>query len=451
MKSKTETHLADDFPQCLFPSDYRLIPGIREIYELQLARYEFATLNSEKLIRQGAYFSAINGIHTRHYLTCTGQPLHLPNHASSRLQSFFQKHIFRTGYATHGLFPYRGKFHPQMVRGLINTMGLTQGDTVLDPMMGSGTVPVEAALMGIDSIGIDASPFCTFMATTKLRALRMELSRADQAITNYYEVFNYFSRKYGRPIPNQKVRNHTHSKDFHVMEDKQVYSQPSVFQHEFDTTDGTYALLFLAFLDAAGYAQRSKNKSPIVLFKDILARYLFACHKIQRIYDDGKTPLGSSRIELGDARNLQIEDSTVDGILFSPPYSFAVDYLDNDEFHLRALKVDSSVLREQMIGLRGGPKLADKYHEYLSDMRRVLTECYRVLKTNRQCVVVIGTNSNQLSKALKIAPKDVKGLHDIVRAIALDSGFDYITQIERLISGISNVMREEYIVFLRKN
>ena len=136
--------------------------------------------------------------------------------------------------------------------------------------------------------------------------------------------------------------------------------------------------------------------------------------------------------------------------MFSPPYSFAVDYVDNDEFHLRALQVDIPELRQQMIGLRGGPKLADKYKEYLSDMCQVLRECYRVLKPNRQCVIVIGTNTNQLSKALKIPLEDVKGLHEVVRTIALEVGFDYQTQIERLISGISNVMREEYIVFLMK-
>lgn len=46
----------------------------------------------------------------------------------------------------------------------MNVMGLKPGDRVLDPMMGSGTVPVEAVLMGIDALGFDASPFCKFMA-----------------------------------------------------------------------------------------------------------------------------------------------------------------------------------------------------------------------------------------------------------------------------------------------
>ena len=36
-------------------------------------------------------------------------------------------------YLTHWFYPYRGKFHPQMVRALFNIVGVEQGDTVLEP------------------------------------------------------------------------------------------------------------------------------------------------------------------------------------------------------------------------------------------------------------------------------------------------------------------------------
>ena len=72
---------------------------------------------------------------------------------------------------------------------------LKPGDTVLDPMMGSGTVLVEACLMGIKSIGIDASPFCRFMTQTKIDVLTMSLARAKATLTNYEEVYVYFQKK----------------------------------------------------------------------------------------------------------------------------------------------------------------------------------------------------------------------------------------------------------------
>jgi len=141
----------------LFPAHLELVPQLNEVYELELAFYESQVLSDEEMIRNGAYFARVGDTFTRHFLMCSGEPVRLPQHSSSRLRSFFQTNQFKTGYATHGLFPYRGKFHPQMIKGLINVMGLKPGDTILDPMMGSGTVLIEARLMGIKSVGIDAT------------------------------------------------------------------------------------------------------------------------------------------------------------------------------------------------------------------------------------------------------------------------------------------------------
>jgi len=116
--------LSKDIESRLFQPDRELLPNVDDIYELQLAYYENRILSEENLIRNGAYFSKVAQKYTRHFLMCTGKPLKLPHHSSSRLKSFFEKNIFRTGYATHGLFPYRGKFHPQMIKGLMNAMGL---------------------------------------------------------------------------------------------------------------------------------------------------------------------------------------------------------------------------------------------------------------------------------------------------------------------------------------
>src|SRR5712692_4833096 len=166
-----ETQPAKDIGQILSASMYEellpphleLVPQVNEAYELELAFYESRILNEENLVRNGAYFARVRDTLTRHFLMCSGEPIRLPQHSSSRLRSFFQTNQFKTGYGTHGLFPYRGKFHPQMIKALINVMGLKPGDTVLDPMMGSGTVLIEARLMGINSVGLDASPFCRFM------------------------------------------------------------------------------------------------------------------------------------------------------------------------------------------------------------------------------------------------------------------------------------------------
>jgi DNA modification methylase len=147
---------------------------------------------------------------------------------------------------------------------------------------------------------------------------------------------------------------------------------------------------------------------------------------------------------------MEIPNGTIDGILFSPPYSFAIDYLGNDAFHLAALGADMSELANNMIGLRGGPRLAEKYALYLEDMQSVLNECYRVLKPDRYCVIVVGTNNNQLGKVLKVSPDEVTGLNLILRSQAEAARFTFINEMPRSIKGMANTMREEFIIFLHK-
>ncbi len=445
--------LSRDLTQDLFPANRHLIPNLNDLYELELAFYENLILSDEELIKNAGYFSRVGKEYTHHFLMCTGESLRLPNHSSSRLKSFFEKNIFRTGYATHGLFPYRGKFHPQMIKGLLNVMGIKPGDIVLDPMMGSGTVLVEACLMGIRSIGIDASPFCRFMTQTKLDALTMSLARARGALENYEEVFIYFQHRVGQPTPGSKPSKSKTSKSaMSVMEERAEYltkkDHPKLTKQDRDTLN-TYHFLLLAYLDSAGYAERSARKVPLEQFRAILERYLFVAEKIQHVMAGLEMELAAAEVLEGDARSLSLEDSSVDGIIFSPPYSFAVDYLANDSFHLKFMGIDSDTLRDMMIGLRGR-NFGEKYQFYRDDMGKVIKECARVLRPDCFCTIVVGTNNNQLGKVFGIAPDEVRGLHEILVDMSAEVGFNPVKVMSRPIIGISNTMRREYILILQK-
>jgi ubiquinone/menaquinone biosynthesis C-methylase UbiE len=449
---KVVNALSQDLAKELFPPKRQLIPNLNDIYEIELAFYENLLLSDAELIRNAGYFARVSHEYTRHFLMCTGSPLKLPQNSSSRLKSFFEKNIFRTGYATHGLFPYRGKFHPQMIKGLMNVMGLNPGDTVLDPMMGSGTVPVEACLMGIKSIGIDASPFCQFMTQTKIDALTMSLSRAHGALAKHEEVFSYFQKRVGLPHQGSKpARGKAARSVMGIMEGAAEYAAEkdtrSLTDKEQDTLN-TYNFLLLAYLDSAGYSERSGRKSPIEQFRAVLERYLFVADKIQNVLAGLEEELAQAQVFEGDARELPLENNSIDGIIFSPPYSFAIDYLANDSFHLNFMGIDVDTLRGNMIGLRGRT-LSDKYGHYREDMDKVLSECARVLRPGCFCTIIVGTNNNQLGKVFGISPDEVKGLHEILIDMGLCYGFKPVKMMSRPITGISNTMRREYILILQ--
>lgn len=424
----------------IFPEHLELVPQLNEVYELELAFYESQLLSDDELLRNGAYFASVAGQPTRHFLICQGEPLKLADHSSSRLKSFFKTNQFKTGYATNGLFPYRGKFHPQMIKGLINAMGCKPGDTLLDPMMGSGTVLIEATLMGMDSVGIDASPFCSFMTKAKVSGLKIPVHHLKKALDSFDSTFNYFLDKVGelgaeKPRPQGELF-------------PEGDAEPALPHGCRNAEAQDY--LMLAFLDAKGYAERSKRKGFRDQFHAILERYIFSAEKIQTVLNGFTDELGNADSRTGDARHMDIADQSIDGIIFSPPYSFAIDYLENDAYHLNAIGIDIDELRKSMIGLRHKKPL-EKYEGYLKDMDQVISECSRVLKPGKVCSIVVGTNNNQISKILKVSPGEVKGIHEQLTDMGKNHGMRHVRSIERQITGMANTMRSEFIVMLQKS
>jgi hypothetical protein len=110
---------------------------IYEFYELSLAQLELKALGIDfevtnglrqfKILKQdeekanllkkrAAYFKAINGQYTDYFYIIQ----------ENQTRSVNQ-------YLTHWIYPYKGKFHPQMIRALLNIIGLKKGDKVVEP------------------------------------------------------------------------------------------------------------------------------------------------------------------------------------------------------------------------------------------------------------------------------------------------------------------------------
>ncbi len=80
----------------------------------------------------------------------------------------------RGSWATHR-GDYRGNWPPQLVRAII--LAYTRpGDTVLDPMVGSGTTCIEAKLLGRHCIGVDLSYGAVMLTLHRLYWLEEALS-----------------------------------------------------------------------------------------------------------------------------------------------------------------------------------------------------------------------------------------------------------------------------------
>lgn len=87
--------------------------------------------------------------------------------ASDSSKTFHYHKSRRLRYGPHGLHEYRGKFFPQLVKSLINFVGLSSGSIVVDPMCGSGTTNCEARSMGMRTLGVDLNPLSVKVSTLK--------------------------------------------------------------------------------------------------------------------------------------------------------------------------------------------------------------------------------------------------------------------------------------------
>ncbi len=394
----------------IIPPKYQLMPNVNDIFELEFALGELDLLSDEELINRSAFISSVNGIETNHYKIGVAASLDIYNNKSIRTRSFFAKGRFSTGYALHSLFPYRGKFHAQLVKGIINMIGLRPGDTLLDPMMGSGTACIEAQMMGINAIGVDISPFCYLMAFAKSQAMTEESNSLDRATHNFENTCNFMTRNKGA---------------------KEI----------FDIFKGERLIVLLAYLDAMGYARRVTDKSVVDKFPEVLHRYNHTIRNFWSVKKQLNLSIGTGKYYMGDARKLGIEDNSIDGIVTSPPYSFAIDYIENDLPQLEYLGVNADDLRQDLIGLRGGRKKVDRIAAYLNDMRTIFYEMARVLKTGKYCVVIIGSNEIQTGGIL---------FDKELISFAPEYGLSLEKAMIKPIRGIQNSMTEEYVLFFKK-
>ena len=87
-------------------------------------------------------------------------------------------------------------------------------------------------------------------------------------------------------------------------------------------------------------------------FPVVLNRYVATIKNFQTAREKLGLKIGNSKIIEGSALDLPLEDNSIDGVITSTPYSFAIDYVDNVEPQLKYLGYDPVKLKANMIGYK---------------------------------------------------------------------------------------------------
>jgi SAM-dependent methyltransferase len=390
-----------------------LFDNVQFIYELALAELELQSLgvkfqitnglrefkflnanNLNEIIKKVAYFKIIDGEYTDYFW-------------------IIQKNVTRSvnQYLTHWIYPYKGKFHPQMIRALLNVVGLKEGDIVLDPFIGSGTTAVESMLLGINCVGIDVSPLCVIQSKVKTESVEVieEIEKIRQDIISKieFDLFNQGEESLLEvidSISNEKVKN--------------FYK--------------------VAYLIAVSDNVRRKKNFKQSFYKN-LELMIKSIRDFKEIIQKLNLELGKVDVKIGDSRALPLKNSSVDGIITSPPYSIALDYVSNDAHALKVLGYDLLKIREEFIGVRG--RGSERIELYNQDMKKSYQEMYRVLKPGKFAAIVIG-NATYLGEEVKTVEFTIDYCQKI--------GFKLVKNIDKIIFGLYNVMQRENILIFQK-
>jgi DNA modification methylase len=345
------------------------------------------------------------------------------------------KSIPSTTYLTHGIHPYTAKFIPQIPRFFIEKYS-KEGDTILDPFMGSGTTLLESKITGRNSFGADINPLAKLISKVKTTSINHK--KLEKGI---YELNRFLNRKikstYDAEFYNKEYWFHKKSieelKKIMSVIDK-LFKEGKIDNHQRDF----FRVCFSSIIRASSYADPKNPKTycspvmrikkergirtyPIKYFKEAIESN--AKHIKDFSYIAKKNEAFAKVLNSSSATSINLPSKKVDLIITSPPYANAQDYFRNIKLELFWLKeADKQGLLElekqqiggenhaalyykerQNIGIREIDRVINRLYRinkksayivyrYFDEMEKNIKECFRVLKKGGHYILVVGNN-----------------------------------------------------------
>lgn len=364
-------------------------------------------------------------------------------------------HGTNSNEGTHGWHPFPAKFPPQLP-GLFIEELTDGGDTVLDPMLGSGTTLVEAARLGRNAIGCDIDPLARLIAAAKLAPLPADLAMAvGMEILERAKVRHAVDN--GALAAERDCRFDAKTREFlNYWFSESVQRELLALLVEVEALADDVARRYLQVVFSSTIIAKSGGVS---LARDLAhTRPHRVCDKPprsafaefeKRLRNNQRfdvTPTGRHEVRAAPAEATGLPDASVDLVVTSPPYANnAIDYMRAHKFSLVWLGWpigELTKIRRHYLGhdavsrpidaaspaqLPGqcerslerlavvDERKAQVLRRYFSEMASVLAEVARVLKPGKAAVVVVGT-----SRLRGIDVETHKGLAALGVATGLD-------------------------------
>ena len=367
----------------------------------------------------------------------------------------------RLAHPLYALHPFAARF-PYGLPGYFIDALTEPGDTVLDPMCGSGITLLEGWAAVRSVVGVDLDPLARRQAKARTTALDdAEVLEAGQAALRRTADLMAGLGPQRDPLEAVKAFMDPATREF-----LDYWFFPET-QHELacltlaireESDEDLRNLLEVIFsatiVTKSGGVSRARDlahtrphrvsdkvpRNPIPLFANLVERAAGAYGSINR------DAVGECRIVDGDARSLPLPDCSVDLIVTSPPYANALDYMRAHKFSLAwlgdpipsltqlrrayigseasgnqaATSVDSLPAKVEAVVERVGEADATKsriLRRYFADMSASISEMQRVLRPGSAAVIVVG-------------PSTMRGIlvptHECLANLATQAGLDVV-------------------------
>ncbi len=398
----------------------------------------------------------------------------------------------KTNYASHNIHAFAAKFPPQLPRMFIETLTLPR-EVVLDPMAGSGTTLVEAAIHGRHGIGFDLDPLAIKIARMKTQPLNASaVWEASKRIIRHAEKISKSVRTARRLLES--------SYPSEALEFFRYWFKPETMYELVGLACGVrrlkdyairnfFEVLFSSIIItksggvslardlAHSRPHRVSDKNP----KGAIESFSGKVAKALQVLEEIQTFPGLASTVRSDSRQIPLADETVHLIVTSPPYANAIDYVRAHKFSLIWLGHAPSTLtslRREYIGAEINvevpnlPSLTARetikavaakdplkgrvLGKYFTDMSSTISEMYRVLKPGRACIVVVGSSTIRGIEVKTALALSELGTHAgfmlaglKARAIDRDKRLMPISRASTCL-GIEARMHEEHVIALYK-
>ena len=149
------------------------------------------------------------------------------------------------GHSWHSLCSYHGKLKPSLAHFLVKNF-TSEGDVVLDPLCGVGTIPFEACLQGRIGVGNDLSELAYVVTKAKVDAPSKDAALTELSILDEYietHKGDYNGDEYANFGFNGKLPTYFHPDTY-----KEILAARQFFLDRIDGISSEQAMVYSAFL-----------------------------------------------------------------------------------------------------------------------------------------------------------------------------------------------------------